>query len=57
MRFNVNVMVSLLSVTRGNLFASPRSAKPSYGDVIMVERAMVNTDEAKRWALLMVGAT
>ena len=62
MRFNVNVMVSLFSflfVTRGNLFSSAarRSARQSYEDVIMAKREMVNTDEAKRWALLMVGAT
>lgn len=40
MRFNVNAMVSLFSVTRGNLFsfAARLSARQSYGDVIMVER-------------------
>lgn len=40
------------------VFFSLRAGAPALrGDIITAERAMVNTDEAKRWALLMVGAT
>lgn len=56
-------MVWFLEITRfgneGKFVFFSAAERRSWRDVIMEQskREMVNTDEAKRWALLMVGAT